>query len=370
MARCIYCLKDDGSTAFTSREHVIPASLGSFEPLNPTLTARDGLVCDACNGGVFSPLETVFREDTFEGIYGQRLNIQNRNSVVMRDNNFKVKQLAGFGDDFFDGMFLFLKPGNRKIVADLRNQIKIRRLQGGCRVFMPEALEKIADNSSKFRQISSDLKNLDKKDMRLFGEDRKDIERMATLLRRFGVDYQEKELRHRLFKPGEKLTFHEEYTCTLNMDMARVLTKTAFNYFAYCALQSSQQCLLYTAHFDTIRTFSLTGGGVSNLHEIIPSINEKSILWEEREQRHLLLHLINFLVEDGNIVCRMTFFGLPAIYKIIIGTFPREIANERFGCGHAFDPFGHRIINLSQTPPAQDQTGEYLRTTFGLFKRV
>jgi hypothetical protein len=131
MARCIYCLKDGSSATFTKREHVIPASLGSFTPLNPTLVARDGLVCDECNGSIFSPLETMFMEDTLEGIQGQRLNIQNRNSVTIRGNHFKIEQLSGFGPDFFKQMFFFLKPQDGKIVPVLKDQIKLRRFQGG-----------------------------------------------------------------------------------------------------------------------------------------------------------------------------------------------------------------------------------------------
>ena len=145
MAKCIYCLKDKTKATFTTREHVIPSSLGSFAPLNPTILAEDELVCDVCNGKIFSPLETIFCEDTLEGVHGQRLNLQNRRSVTMRDNNFKIKVLAGFGDNFFDQMFFFLKPQDNKIVLDLRNQIKLRRLQGGYRVFLPEALEAISD---------------------------------------------------------------------------------------------------------------------------------------------------------------------------------------------------------------------------------
>ncbi len=70
MPQCIYCLKKESEVTFKKREHVIPSSLGSFQPLNPTLLGGDGLVCDTCNGEVFSPLETLFMEDTLEGYMG------------------------------------------------------------------------------------------------------------------------------------------------------------------------------------------------------------------------------------------------------------------------------------------------------------
>jgi len=170
MSRCIYCLKDDTQTLFTKREHVIPASLGSFVPLSPTITATDGLVCSNCNEKVFGPLETNFIEDSLEGVYAQRLNLQGRNSVIMRDKNFKIERLAGLGDKFFDQMFFFLEMKDGKVVPVMKDQIKLKRFQGGSRVFLPEALREIKKDSSVFKKISADMQKLDRKDMAVFAE--------------------------------------------------------------------------------------------------------------------------------------------------------------------------------------------------------
>ena len=157
MKRCIYCLKNSSSTPFSRREHVIPVSLGRFTPLNPTISARDGLVCDVCNTEVFGALETLFLEDSLEGMFAQRLNLQRRNSVILRNQNFKVDQLRGFGDRFFDQMFLFLKPQGGTLAPDLRDQIKLRRRQGGYRVFLPEALESVQRGTQAFNKLKSAL---------------------------------------------------------------------------------------------------------------------------------------------------------------------------------------------------------------------
>ncbi len=371
MARCIYCLKDDTESAFTKREHVIPSCLGSFVPLNPTLTAAEGVVCDTCNGEVFSPLEVIFREDSYEGVYGQRLNLQGRNSVTMRGNNFKVESLSGFGDKFFGEMYLFLKVDEKqkKVVPELRDQIKLRRFRGGFRVFLPEALERIRDGSREFERVAHDLQNLDKKDMSIFAENREAIDRIIALLHRFGVPYKEKESKYRKFEKGDKLDFHEKYTCTITHDIGRVLVKTAFNYFAYCMIQSGKKDLLYTNHFNAARTFVQNDSGIT-LQEIIPSCSEEPILWEERERGRLLGHIINFRQEEGRIVCRLTFFGLPAVYKIIVGTIPDALRDDGFGCGHVFDFIGHKIMNISQTSSPEHPTEEQLRTTFGVLKRL
>jgi hypothetical protein len=313
----------------------------------------------------------MFMEDTLEGIQGQRLNIQNHNSVTIRGNHFKIEQLSGFGPDFFKQMFFFLKPQDGKIVPVLKDQIKLRRFQGGYRIFLPEALEAIRKDTSAFKRISADLKKLDKKDMCIFGETRESVDRIIALLHSFGVEYKEKESFNHFFKPGDKILVEENYSCTINTDLARVLTKIAFNYFAYCTLQSSQTDLLYSNHFDTIRNFSHSGSGVNGLKDIIPSISEDFILLEEKtSNKRVLAHLINFRVEEGLIIARMTFFGSAAIYKIIIGSMPSELLDDRFGCGHAFDPFSHRLINMSQTPPVGEPTEEQIRASFGLLKRI
>lgn len=341
--------------------------MGRFAPLNPTLRASYGVVCDTCNGGIFSPLEVNFIEDSLEGVYGQRLNTEGRNSVTMRGKNFQIEKLAGFGDHFLDQMFFFLQWKDDKVVPVLKDQIKLKRFQGGYRVFLPEALETIKKDSRAFERIASDLQKLDQKDMAIFAESRERVDAIILLLKEFGVNYIEKETRGIELKPDEKIIVEENYNCTINHDIGRVLTKTAFNYFAYCAIQDGKANLLYGEEFKAIREFSHSD--IGNLREIIPSINEEMILYQEKEKNmRLHAHVINFLPEDGNIVIRMTFFGRPAIYKIIIGRLPNELNNEHFGCGHAFDPFSHQIMQLSQLQ-SDIQTEEQVRSTFGLFKR-
>ncbi len=366
MAQCIYCRKNEMETTFFSREHVMPQCLGSFTPLNPTI--RGDLVCDVCNSRIFNPLETLFMEDTYEGIYGQRLNLENRGSVIMRGKYYKIDRIAGFGNDFFDQMFLFLKWEEGKVVPDFRNQIKFKRFQCGYRVFLLENLQSISEDSRECRKLSADIKRLSQKDISIFVENDEKLAEAKGILKKLGVEYKEKESRFHQLKPGERFELKEEYTCTINSDLGRVLAKIAFNYFAYCALQESMTDILYLEEFNKIRKFIYEGSG--KLKEIIPSISEEPILWEERGRKtRFLAHIINFLFEDGKIVARMTLFGLPPVYKIILGDIPDGIETVKFGCGHLFDPFNHEIYNLSQTQ-TDNPTAEQIRLSFGLFKRI
>jgi hypothetical protein len=211
------------------------------------------------------------------------------------------------------------------------------------------------------------MQKLDRKDMAVFAETIEKKDKIVALLHEFEVPYKEKESKERKFEAGESFMLEEDYTCTINHDIGRVLAKIAFNYFAYCALQDNQTEILYSSHFDSIRNFAHADKGV--LREIIASISEEPILYEERvRNQRLHAHVINFLPENDSIVVRMTFFRRPAVYKVVLGTLPPELNHDHLGCGHAFDPFSHQILQLSQRLP-QPQTENQIRASFGLFKR-
>ncbi len=365
MSQCIYCLKNDGCTTFHSREHVIPQCLGRFEPLNPTI--KGDIVCDECNK-LFSPLEVNFTEDTYEGVYSQRLKLRERGSVTIRGKQFKIDRLSGFGDGFLKEMFPFLEPRDGKIVPVPKNQIKLNRFREGYRIFLPETLDAVVRGSKEFKKLSADMQKLSQKDMAIFAENHDEVKKIITLLHEYGVKYKEKASHYQKIEAGQQIFVEEEYKCSINIDIARILAKIAFNYFAYCAIQSGKPDILYQSNFDKIRTF-IHDGTIGKVKEIIPSISEEPILKEERDQKkRLIAHLINFLPENGKIFVRMTFFGLPAIYKIELGMIPDELVTQNFGCGHAFDPFAHRVDNLSQTP-ALGVSREEVKDSFGLFKR-
>lgn len=363
--KCIYCLKDNNQTTFRTREHVIPQCLGRFKPLNPTI--QGDVVCDECNK-LFSPLEVNFTEDTYEGVHSQRLNLKKSGSVILRGKQFKIDRLSGFGDEFFIDMFPFLELKDGKIVTVPRSQIKLNRFRGGCRIFLPETLKAIKKDSKEFKKLADDMQKLSQKDMAIFAESHAEVETIIALLHEYGVKYVEKESHYKMIEPDEQIFMEEEYKCSINLDIARIFAKIALNYFAYCAIQEGRTDILYLENFDKIRTF-VHSGKIEAVKEIISSINEEAILKEERDSgKRIVAHIINFLPEDGKIYIRMTFFGLPAIYKIELGTLPAELDIRNFGCGHAFNPFSFKINNLSQTPDIM-LSKEEVNNSFGLFKR-
>lgn len=366
MARCVYCSKDDTNVTFKSREHVIPRNLGRFAN-SPTIGGN--IICDSCNSR-FSPLETIFTEDTYEGIYGQRLNVMGRGSITARNNLHKIDRTTGFGEGFFVDMFPFLEFQNGRVAPVMKDQIKFR-LKGGAgyRIFFPDALRSMQRGTKAFRKLAADLRKLDQKDISIFVETKEKLEDVIKLLHSYGVKYKEKESRGKQFAPGDQILIEEHYENTINTDMSRVLAKIAFNYFAYCAIQDKQENILFSPCFERTRTFVYDGTGATT-KDIIPSISEDPILKEEIDEgKRLLAHFINFLPDNGRVVVRMTFYGLPVVYKVVLGDIPRELNAAKFGCGHAFKPFEGEIINLSQTP-VTDPEDDRVKLSFGLFKRI
>lgn len=244
MIKCIYCLKDNNKTTFQTREHVIPQSLGTFAPLNPVI--KDRIVCDDCNTKILSPLETNFIEDSIEGFTAQRLNLNNRNSITMRNNSFKVDTESGFGGDFFNQMIFLLKPQDGKLVPYQKAQVKFRGLGGKAyRIFFPEALKDIKKDSKKFRNVVSDIKKLSHNDICMFAETHEEINEIQELLKEYGIEYKEGSRHREPFEEESKFKLSEDYTCTINKTVSRVLTKIALNYFAYCCIQDNREDILF-----------------------------------------------------------------------------------------------------------------------------
>ena len=64
--KCIYCLKDERNTRFTTQEHIIPRTIGGIIKL-PL-----GMVCDECNES-FSVIEKRFVDDSVISIPKQMI---------------------------------------------------------------------------------------------------------------------------------------------------------------------------------------------------------------------------------------------------------------------------------------------------------
>lgn len=369
--KCIYC----GSQNIFNKEHVIPQFLGTFEPINPTLKTKDKLVCQNCNSKIFSSLETEFKEDSWEGITGQMLNLTRSNSVRIRGANAKMECLSGLGDKFFDEIFPFLKEENKKFVVDLKPQIKVRNYAGesGYQIFLFDALKDIKKNPKKFERVKERIKTTGKNNFAIFtgGDSKEDDTQMneaISLLKEYGITYNEKERKFVPVNPAENKQFEVNMTCTITPNICRFIAKVAFNYFSFCALQDQNHAILYDSCFDKIKKFIL-GDTEIERKEIITEVSNDPITYHEKESgKRFVGHIIVFFQEDGRIFSKLTFLG-GKVYKIFLGTATHDFQNNNFGCGHLFFPFDKSIHNLTQLPK-ENPTDEEIKQSFGLFRRI
>ena len=376
--KCIYC----GTEETFNTEHIVPQSLGTFAPVNPTILPSDGLVCEHCNSVVFSALETEFKEDSYEGITGQMLNLTGSNSVRIRSINVQMECLSGMDDSFFNEVFPFLKEQNKKLVIDVKPQVKVRNYAGqsGYQIFSLEALEKIKEESTQsktkldaFNKIKKRLKMSGKDNLAVFtrSDDHHDDSQLnyaIALLGAYGVAYNERERKYAPMPQDDGKQFEVKMQCTITRNVCRFVAKVAFNYFAYCALQDKEQSVLYQSAFDRIRKFVL-GDETFQMKEIIVETSNDPITWHEKESGNRFVgHTIVFYQENGLVFSKLTFFG-GKVYKVLLGNAMNNFLDNNFGCGHLFFPFDHSIHNLTQRPKEKPSEDE-IKKSFGLFRRI
>jgi len=365
---CIYCGKTDKETTFKRREHVMPVLMGSF--INgPTI--RDW-VCDDCNGNTFNKLETVFKEDTHEGIFCQMYNLDDNYQIRIRGKNTKAVFSPNFGTDFFKNIFpvFGMDKGERK--AFFPPQIRIKRGgEGGYVVLLVEKLKNIR-GTKKFRKLQKALAGVISKDVMIFAganfeNDRKNLGEAIGILKELGIEYKEGRSKYVPISDDGEKRFEIEMNGKIERDAGRVIAKVAFNYFAYCAIRSGKPYLLFDPKFSKIKKYIL-GEIDPPIKEIITGFDNEPFIYEEKMAgKRIIAHFLMFYGEKGDLIGKVTFFGLHN-YTINLGTLPDELRNNPgFGSAHLFNPFTGEIGGMTQNPAKR---GSGIEIGFGLFNRI
>ena len=360
----------------------MPRLLGTFR-LNLTILATQGLVCSNCNSVVFNALETEFTEDSFEGITAQMLDLSGTNSVRIRGKNVKMACLSNLGDAFFDEIFPFLRWENDRFVVELKPQVKVRNYGGedGYQIFKIDALKKVLLDSTKSKTKKDEYENLKSRlktaqkgnNIAVFvGADSKDddvqMSEAITLLQTYGIQYKERERKFLPVKQKEGQQFIVNMNYTVTQNICRFITKVAFNYFVYCALQSGRESVLLEPRFDNVKKF-IMGDEKIDKGEIVVEVSDDPITYHEKESKlRFAAHTIVFFQEGGSLFSKITFLG-GKVYKILLGESREDFLHDNFGCGHLFFPFDGSINNLTQLPK-DNPTDDELKQSFGLFRRV
>lgn len=361
MARCIYCLRE-GVKFGRQGEHVVSQFLGSFENA-PTF--NNDYVCEPCNTAL-SVLESAFAEGAFEG--QMTIQLAARTVTEVRPSRrLKVERTIstttqGVDLDFFQRVFPLIDPQTRQVI--FKPQVFIfNEKRNEYSVFFVEELEQLT--GSEFRKKKKVIDELRKEGMYIFGDNDYPIEKIAEILKKYGVKYEEKE-RKQFPQIDESAVLNVSVQGEIDRTILRCVAKIAFNYFAYCAKESGFSPFLYKNNFDEIRKFILSDEGNSPVH-----VSNERILPDEKEGATRLIHLLYFRYSKGRIICEISFLGFLK-YTVDLGEYPFKVADPgTFGCGHFFDPFFHKIGVLH---PVQYQhllipLIRCHRDTYGLFKR-
>lgn len=368
MKSCIYCNKSEKEIKITSREHVMPQMFGSYKN-NPTLV---GLVCDHSNTKVFNPLESRYKEDTEEGIYYQMFDFDDSSQVRIRGENIKTTFSSDLGDAFFNEWFPFYRFRDGEWKISLLPQIKIKR-SAGYIVLQVGKLEKIDKKSGKFAKLKKQFIGVESKDVSIFAGsnapgDETLLEEAILLVKELGIDYKPGKSKFASMPDkGSPAVFEVNMDCTLGNDVGRVISKIAFNYFAYCAIGSGREDITRHSNFDTLKQYILGELDIP-IKKVIINLTDEPLLEEDRNTTSRLLgHIITFEKNGKNILAKVSFLNRRT-YTVALGPIWEEIAEcDNFGSGHLFDPLKHEIHGLTRDPAKQ---GIGLALSYGLFNRV
>jgi hypothetical protein len=334
--------------------------MGSF---NNNLTL--GCVCNHCNSHVFNPLETRFKEDTEEGLFCQMVNFSDSHEVRIRNGNLKLSVDIGLGEPFFNETFPFLtfRDGGWKIL--FVPQIKIKGYaENGYIVLLVDKIKNLPRSGGKFRNLKKFLKWAESKNVSIFthGEDdleRRDLNEAMDLVRELGINYKSGTEKSIPFvgDGSDNKKANVSVNVTIGFDAARIIAKIAFNYFAYCAIESEMENILHHKNFSKIKSYILGETEWPMKEMIIEKPTYNPILFEEKSGGvRFIAHIITIQNEDGNLVAKVSFAGR-LVYKILLGKMPVEINKVDFGNGHIFDPHRKEIYGLTQNP-AKRGTGD------------
>lgn len=337
--RCIYCTKSPPEVTFKDREHVIPKFLGRFTPDN--LYFQGHTVCDECNSEL-SKLETVFAEDSKEGILAVMYGIR-KATTIRRGNRLKISISANCDLGVFKNIFPFVLPQNQEALIP-KPMVLMKDKKGVYQVILMEEITKINEGTKKFQKKKEWIGRLNKKGIMVFGNKEFPPERITSIMKKFDVDV--KKSKPKYLEKNSPLYVH--FQGKIDDTILRLPAKIAFNYFAYCANQSEMNDILFNKEFDNIRNY-IRHGQYNGERPV--DLTRKSILYDERNSKKVrLVHLLSFTEKGNRIVSKISLFGY-ITYEIILGNYPFRVSHNRkkFGCGTCFNPFSGEIMKLSSS---------------------
>lgn len=315
--RCIYCLRED--VPFEGKEHVMSQFLGTFSPDNLILKE----VCDRCNSKVISKLETIFKEDSVEGFVAAQYQLRTSSSIRFRNKRLKFSKRVSGNQRIFDSIFPTIDPATGKAIPT--PQIVIEGKNGKIQILFLKGIKDFKRFAKKINWTGVQGATIS-----IFGQG-SEVGELIQELRNRGVNYKENE--------NENLELNEdggiecEFSGTIDRDIERFICKLAFNYFAYCAINSGLTEVIYENTFNEIRDFVIKDEGRKLV--IVKNNGLSAKGYEDRDR--IPFHFIGLKAHQGKIMAEVSIFG-HLKYVVEVGKYPFKTGNANsFGLGHIFN---------------------------------
>lgn len=338
--RCIYCFSTANAFA---KEHVLSAFLGG-----PNRYQLHNCVCRECNSKTISRQENYFKEDSPSGllaaIYGvgrtknYRPNYERMRMQILTESEWP------FDPDLFTSVDQYGKLCIEKqiILRGKRPNPYIMREK-----FTPEEI------IQRMNWLGGD-----EIEMVTYGFSDDELTELHTGLEKSGK--QAGQVEKRTIDSGTKIprrAYHVEHL--EDRDLKRVVLKTIFNYFAYCAIPGFAD-LVYGADFNSLRDYVLQDDSSYTGGELV--VGKTSAITVSGVQlpspsKH---HLIRIYRETQNVHATTTSAAAPARvltgelnlfsstqYKVNLAFDPFPEVLPRFGSGHLLDLEADRWIRIN-----------------------
>jgi hypothetical protein len=345
--KCIYCNKDEKQASFNSREHVIPAAIGTFGAGDKTPTLIN-MVCDECNQKMGDELETscirtsyleLFRSGALGTLRYQDHHLKSKKIKKSAFLDIRAIHNTGIGDK----LSLVLDSNDRRI--DLQNSISFKQNDNG--KWETYSLDYLIKNKELLKRLNETRNALKNKEDSLFfvHDSKKSLEQMVSLLETTGFKFKIKDSNGTIYdlvdQDGQILT---EISTIFNDLFYRFIAKIAFNYFVKYVL-NELSVDIFDKSIDKLRRFIRYGEKNEEIR-ITPTDKPKLHGQNKRVKYPNCFHMVCVEGTNGKFCAYVNLYNSIG-YELELFEYP-NIKNDYF-IGHHFDFIHndvHRITNI------------------------
>lgn len=303
--RCIYCALTAESTTFNGREHVVPKSLGVFEPVSMLLDE----VCDGCNGTFSREFEDLFKKDTYEGLLAAQLGLRNPSQIVLRSERLKLAPEIPSEDGIFDALVPQINPATGLI--EFREQVVFEFADGPRHVLFVSD-PKFPKNLKAF--VGKDCQKY------IFAANEVRHAEIEQQLIAAGISFK-LQVKREINDSDLKTIGTRTVQQALDAKLCRLPAKIAFNYFAWTMRKVGLLECVYGSEFDAVRHFILKERGTNPV-----TISADSMVCPDGEIPPTApMHFVIWRNFKGYVIGEVSLFMLRR-FTVCLGALPKNLA--------------------------------------------